>query len=56
MNLSAPTQVVFLISLVLAVLAVIGLFVNIPFISLYSFWVMTAGYVVLAIGCLFAGR
>lgn len=56
MNLSAPTQVVFLISLVLAVLAILGLFVRIPFISLYAFWVLAAAYVVLAIGCLFKGR
>jgi hypothetical protein len=55
-NLSAPTQVVFLISVVLAVLALLGLFVRIPFVSLYAFWVMTAAYVVLAIGCLLKGK
>ena len=32
-TLSAPTQVVFLISLFLAIIAVIGFFVAIPFVS-----------------------
>ena len=41
-NLGAPTQVAFLISLALVVLAIIGLFVNIPFISMYAFWVAVA--------------
>ena len=56
MNLSAPTQIVFLISVVLAILAILGLYVRIPFVSLYAFWVLAAAYVVLAIGCLFKGR
>ena len=55
MNLSAPTQPMFLISLVLAILAVVGLFVAIPFVSQYAFWFAIAGYVVLAIGCLMKG-
>ena len=54
-RLSAPTQIVFLISLALALLAVIGLFVTIPFISMYAFWVAIAGYVVLAAGCVLKG-
>lgn len=55
-NLSAPTQVVFLISLVLAILAILGLYVRIPFVSLYAFWVMTIAYIVLAVGCLMKGK
>jgi hypothetical protein len=55
-NLSAPTQVVFLISLVLAILAILGLYVRIPFVSLYAFWVMTIAYIVLAVGCLLKGK
>jgi hypothetical protein len=54
-KLSAPTQIVFLISLALVLLAVIGLFVTIPFISMYAFWVAIAGYVVLAAGCVLKG-
>ena len=55
MNLSAPTQVVFLISLIIAVLAIVGVFVAIPFISQYAFWVAVIAYVVLAAGCVMKG-
>jgi len=55
MNLSAPTQVVFIISLILAVLALIGHFVNIPIVTQYQFWIAIAGYVVLAAGCMMKG-
>lgn len=54
-KLNAPTQVMFLVSLVLAALAVIGFFVTIPFISMYAFWLAVAGYVVLAAGCVLKG-
>ena len=51
-RLNAPTQLVFLISLALAILAVLALFVTIPFVSIYAFWVAIIAYVVLAAGCL----
>jgi hypothetical protein len=38
----------FAISLALALLAIVGLFVEIPFVSSYAFWVMTAAYLILA--------
>ena len=50
-RLNAPTQMIFLISLGLAILAVLGLFVTIPFVSIYAFWVAIIAYVVLAVGC-----
>jgi hypothetical protein len=49
MRLSAPTQPVFLVSLVLFAVAVIAHFVYIPTISLYTFWLAVAAYAVLAI-------
>ncbi len=55
MNLSAPTQPIFLVALVLAALAVIGYFVAIPFVSMYAFWFAVVGYIVLAVGCLMKG-
>jgi len=55
MNLSAPTQVIFWISLILAILALIGYFVVLPFISLYAFWLAIIAYIVLAAGCLMKG-
>jgi hypothetical protein len=54
-RLNAPTQLVFLISLVLAVLGVLAIFITIPFVSGYAFWFVTAGYVVLALGCVLKG-
>jgi len=50
-RLNAPTQMIFLISLALAILAVLGLFVTIPFVSIYAFWVAIIAYIVLAAGC-----
>jgi hypothetical protein len=50
-QLNAPTQLVFLISLALAILAVLALFVTIPVVSTYAFWVAIIAYVVLAASC-----
>ena len=55
MNLSPPTTVVFIVSLILAALAVIGKFAAIPFITEYGFWVAIVAYVVLAVGNIFRG-
>ena len=54
-KLNAPTQIMFLLSLILALLALIGFFVNIPFVSLYAFWFVLGGYAVLAAGCVLKG-
>ena len=55
LNLSAPTTITFLISLALAIIALIAHFVKIDFITLYQFWIAIAAYVLLAIGCLVKG-
>jgi hypothetical protein len=55
MNLSPPTTVVFVISIILAALAIIGQFVPIPFITDHGFWVAIVAYVILAIGNIFRG-
>jgi hypothetical protein len=39
-----------ILSLVLVVLAVVGVFVEIPFVSMYAFWIAVLAYVVLALG------
>ncbi len=54
-RLNAPAQLTFLISLVLAVLGVLAIFVTIPFVSGYAFWFVTVGYIVLALGCIMKG-
>ena len=55
MNLSAPTQVVFIIALIIAIIALLMMVNVITFIPVASFWVMTIAYVVLAIGCMIKG-
>ncbi len=55
MKLSAPTQIVFLISVALAILAVVSTFVAIPVVSANAFWVAIVAYLVLATGNVLKG-
>lgn len=55
MSLSAPTQVVFIISIVIALVALLMYFSVITFIPVAAFWVMTLALVVLVAGCLMKG-
>lgn len=55
MNLSAPTMPVFLISLILAILALLGVFVAIPFVTPNAFWIAIIAYIVLMVGNLAKG-
>ena len=55
MNLSAPTQIVFIIAVVIAIIALLMVFNVIGFIPIAAFWVMTIAFVVLAAGCLLKG-
>jgi hypothetical protein len=55
MTLSAPSAPVFILSLILAALAVIGKFSHIPFVTENGFWVAVAAFVLLAVGNLFRG-
>jgi hypothetical protein len=50
MNLSAPTMPVFLVSLILTILAILGVFVQIPVVSTNAFWVAVIAYLVLMVG------
>jgi hypothetical protein len=49
-KLKTPSQPVFLVALGFLVLAMIGNFAPVPFISSYPFWLAVGGYVVLALG------
>jgi hypothetical protein len=55
-RLTPPSNIVFLISLILAVLAVVSYFFHIPSIGRevegHRFWIMTAAYALLAAGVL----
>lgn len=55
MNLSAPTTVVFVISLILAILAILSTFMPLPIIGEYKFGIAIIAYVILAIGNIFKG-
>ena len=55
MKLNAPTKLVFLISVVLAILAVVSTFVAIPVVSAYAFWVAIVAYLVLVAGNVLKG-
>jgi hypothetical protein len=55
MRLNAPTQVVFIISLIIAVLALIGHFVRVPFVTDFQFWFAMVAYIVLAAACVLTG-
>ena len=50
MNLTPPTKNVFYVSVVLAVIGLLGSFVSIPFVSTYAFWFVVVAYVVLLLG------
>lgn len=54
-TLSAPSQVIFLISLALAIIAVLGALVIIPVVTKYAFWIAILAYIVLALGNLMKG-
>jgi hypothetical protein len=58
MNLSAPTQIIYIIAVVLAIIAVLaylGVLTFIPALLAYSFWIMTIAFVLLAGACLMRG-
>ena len=50
MNLHAPAMWMFVLSLVIAVLAVVSIFTPIPYVTAYGFWVAILAYAVLAVG------
>jgi hypothetical protein len=55
MKFTAPSVLVFVISLVIAVIAALTALGTIALIPIASVWIMAVAYVVLAAGCLFKG-
>jgi hypothetical protein len=51
LRLNAPTKLVFFIALGLAVLALVAHFVNIPYVSAFSFYILLVAFVLLALSC-----
>jgi len=55
MKLNAPTKNFWWISVVLAVLGVLGTIVAIPVVSAYAFWFVTVGFILLALSTVLKG-
>ena len=55
MQLNAPKQIVFLISVILAAVSVVARFIAIPIVSAYGWWILLAGFVVLLLGVVLKG-
>ena len=55
MKFSAPSVLIFVISLVIAVVAALTALGSVGFIPLESVWIMAVAYAVLAAGCIFKG-
>jgi len=55
MKLNAPKQIVWLISILLGVLGLIGQLVTVPYLTAYAFWLVLVGLVLLALGNILKG-
>ena len=55
MKLSAPKQIVWVISLILAIIGVIGYLFSIPVVTGLAFWFVTVGFVLLVLGTALKG-
>jgi len=54
-NISRPTTWIVIISVILAILALIGHFARVQFLTEYQFWLVMIAYVVLLLGVLVKG-
>lgn len=55
MKVNAPTKNVWFVAVILGVLGVIAQFVAIPFVSVYAFWVVVVGFVLLVLSTVLKG-
>lgn len=55
MKPSAPKKNLWIISLIIGILGIVGHFVHIEFISQYSLWLLIGGFALLAIGTTLKG-
>ena len=55
MRLNAPKKWVWWLSVLLAVVSVVGYFVTIPFVTVYGFWILGVGWLLLFLGTLLKG-
>ena len=56
MDLSAPTKIVFIIAVILAVISLLPLLgIAVAVLGAYSYWLLLVAFIVLAAGCLMKG-
>lgn len=55
MRLNAPKKIVWMISLILAIISLIAFFVAIPFVSGITYWVMGVAWLLLFLGSFLKG-
>jgi hypothetical protein len=55
MRLSAPTSIIFIITVIIAIVAALAAAGVVSFIPIASVWIMALAYVVLALACLLKG-
>jgi len=55
MKLNAPTQLVWIISVIVGVLGILGKLIVIPFVTVYAFWFVAVGFVLLALATFLKG-
>ncbi|MBN1303875.1 MAG: hypothetical protein JXA13_05525 [Anaerolineales bacterium] len=55
MSFSAPTQVVWWIAVIVGVLGILGTLVSIPVVSVYAFWLVAIGFILLAVATIVKG-
>jgi hypothetical protein len=55
MKLTPPKKIIWILSVIIAVLSIVGYFVVIPFISVNAFWVMGVAWLLMFIGVTFKG-
>jgi uncharacterized membrane protein len=55
MRLTPPKKIVFMISLILAIISIVATFVDIPVASDYEYWIMVVAWAILAAGVFLKG-
>jgi hypothetical protein len=53
MKPSAPSQLIWILGMLLGILGIIGHFASVDFLTTYNYWLLFAGFVLLALGTTF---
>jgi len=55
MRLNSPKQITWIISLILGIVGIVGYFVTIPFVTVYAFWFVVVGLVLMLLATALKG-